>query len=172
MKKSTRHFKQLVLAALGVVTFSLAGAYAAEEIMHVDADGKNQVASLRKGTALNNENPTPALLQDEQNKDLRFNRAYPMQPPPIPHKITGYQIDLKANKCMSCHARTRVEESQAPMISVTHFMDRDGNFLADVSARRYFCTQCHVPQVEREPLIENNFKDVHHLIVKPKESEE
>ena len=36
------------------------------------------------------------------------------------------------------------EESQAPMVSVTHYMDRDGNFLADISARRYFCEQCHV----------------------------
>lgn len=172
MKNSTRHFTKLILAIIGVVALSFVSAYAVEELMHVDADGKNQVASLRKGTALNNENLNPAPMQDEQNKDLRFNRAYPMQPPPIPHKITGYQIDLKANKCMSCHARTRVEESQAPMISVTHFMDRDGNFLADISARRYFCTQCHVPQVERDPLIENTFKDVHHLIVQPNEHEE
>lgn len=140
--------------------------------IHIDPEGKNQVASLRKGTALNNENPNPAVLQDEQNKDLRFKRAYPMQPPPIPHKITAYQIDLNANKCMSCHARTRTEDSQAPMISVTHFMDREGNFLADVSARRYFCTQCHVPQVERDALIENTFKDVHQMIVKQQEAEE
>lgn len=153
------------MAALGISAFTIG-----EEIAkYIDADGENQVASLRKGTALNNENDSPEPLQDEQNKAIRFKRAYPMQPPPIPHKITGYQIDLKANKCMSCHARTRTEESQAPMISVTHFMDRDGNFLADVSARRYFCTQCHVPQVEREKLIENTFKDVHQLIAPSKD---
>ena len=42
-------------------------------------------------------------------------------------------------------------ESQAPMVSITHFMDRDGQFLASVSPRRYFCTQCHVPQHDVKP---------------------
>jgi nitrate reductase cytochrome c-type subunit len=32
----------------------------------------------------------------------------------IPHSIEGYEISLRANKCLSCHARTRVQESQAP----------------------------------------------------------
>jgi hypothetical protein len=36
--------------------------------------------------------------------------------------------------------------SQAPMASVAHFMDRDGNFLAVVSPRRHLCDQCHVVQ--------------------------
>ena len=61
---------------------------------------------------------------------------------------------------MMCHARTRTQESQAPMISVTHFMNRDGNFLAELSPRRYFCLQCHVPQANLPPLVGNNFKDV------------
>ena len=54
-------------------------------------------------------------------------RAFAMQPPTIPHKIDGYQVDRNANKCMSCHARTRIEETQAMPISITHYMDRDGN---------------------------------------------
>jgi cytochrome c-type protein NapB len=36
--------------------------------------------------------------------------------------------------------------------------------LAAVSARRYFCTQCHVPQVEVEPLVENRFEDIDTLL--------
>ena len=36
--------------------------------------------------------------------------------------------------------------SPAPMASVANFMDRDGNFPAAVSPRRYFCDQCHVAQ--------------------------
>ena len=31
---------------------------------------------------------------------------------------------------------------------------------ANVSARRYFCTQCHVPQADAQPLVENTFKPV------------
>ena len=48
-------------------------------------------------------------------------RNYPKQPPVIPHTIDGYQVDLNGNKCLSCHARARTGESQAPMVSITHF---------------------------------------------------
>ena len=100
------------------------------------------------------------------NSDLREVRNYPEQPPTIPHKIRGYQIDLKANKCLSCHSRTAVGRSQAPMVSITHFMDRDGQVLATVTPRRYFCTQCHVPQHESKPLVENQFIDADALLKK------
>jgi cytochrome c-type protein NapB len=50
------------------------------------------------------------------------------------------------------------------MVSITHYQDRDGNFLADVAPRRYFCEQCHVPQVDAKPLVENTFQDVETLI--------
>lgn len=122
-----------------------------------------EVATLRQGVAITQDNDSPATLDNPSNKDIRRARAYPMQPPTIPHKIDDYQTDRFANKCLSCHARDRTEETQAPMISVTHFMDRDGNFLADVSPRRYFCLQCHVTQIERKPLLENTFKDVKEL---------
>ena len=73
-------------------------------------------------------------------------RSYPDQPPLIPHAIEGYALDLNANKCLACHARKFTEQSQAPMISVTHYQDRDGNTLGGVSPRRYSCLSCHVPQ--------------------------
>ncbi|HEX6735530.1 MAG TPA: nitrate reductase cytochrome c-type subunit [Azonexus sp.] len=104
--------------------------------------------------------PAPPPLTNPDNSDVRRVRNYAMQPPIIPHKIEGYQLDKSANRCMLCHARTRTGESQAPMISVTHFMDRDGNFLAELSPRRYFCVQCHVPQVPVAPLVDNRFIDV------------
>ena len=37
--------------------------------------------------------------QDEK----RFARSYRQQPPLVPHSIDQYQIDLKANRCLSCH---------------------------------------------------------------------
>ena len=46
------------------------------------------------------------------------------------------------------------------MVSVTHYVDRNGNFLAAMSPRRYFCNQCHVTQVETRPLVDNIFEDV------------
>lgn len=110
----------------------------------------------------------PPRMPETENKDIKRIRNYPMQPPTIPHKIDNYIVDLNANKCLSCHSRSQTGESQAPMVSVTHFMNRDGNFLADVSPRRYFCLQCHVPQVDAQPLVGNDFKDVDSLLPKSK----
>lgn len=108
--------------------------------------------------------PEPPRMPQVENTDIKRARNYPMQPPTIPHKIDGYQVDLNSNKCLSCHSRRRTEESQAPMVSVTHYMDRDGNFLAEVSPRRYFCNQCHVPQTNARPLVENTFRDVDEIL--------
>jgi cytochrome c-type protein NapB len=106
----------------------------------------------------------PVPMANPDNSDVKRVRNYAMQPPVIPHKIEGYQIDRSANRCMMCHARTRIQQSQAPAISVTHYMNRDGNFLAELSPRRYFCLQCHVPQANLEPLVQNNFKDVDSIL--------
>ncbi len=87
-------------------------------------------------------------------------RDYVQQPPLIPHKITNYRINRKSNKCMSCHSWSKYREAGATKISQTHFEDREKHVLANVSPRRYFCTQCHVPQVEAKPLVENEFEPV------------
>ncbi len=119
--------------------------------------------ALRGSTPLDQESK-PAPLYNTENKDIKRPRAYSMQPPTIPHKIDGYQMDQYANKCLSCHSRVRTGESQAPMVSVTHYQDRDGNFLAEISPRRYFCGQCHVVQVDAKPLVENTFEDVDEIL--------
>lgn len=123
------------------------------------AIAQRAVDNMRGPTPLA-ETVKPAPMVNPDNSDVRRVRNYAMQPPVIPHKIEGYQVDKNANRCMMCHARTRTQESQAPMISVTHFQNRDGNFLAELSPRRYFCLQCHVPQADLQPLVQNNFKDV------------
>jgi cytochrome c-type protein NapB len=111
--------------------------------------------------------PKTAPLVNAENNDRKRVRSYAMQPPTIPHKTDNYQVDKNANKCMTCHARTRAGETQATPISITHYQDRDGNFLADVSPRRYFCDQCHVVQMQTEPTVKNRFQDVDTLIKKP-----
>ena len=103
--------------------------------------------------------PAPTLPRPVTD-DKRVMRNYPEQPPVIPHTTEGYQIDMNGNKCLSCHARARIGESQAPMVSITHFMDRDGQFLASVSPRRFFCTECHVPQNVVKPPVDNDFIDI------------
>jgi cytochrome c-type protein NapB len=118
---------------------------------------------LRGSTPLDTEGPAPRMtpLRNTSEKEIR---NYPEQPPLIPHSIDGYQVDLNGNKCLTCHARARTGDSHAPMLSITHFMDRDGQFLASVSPRRFFCTQCHVPQHETKAPVENDFVDIDTLL--------
>jgi cytochrome c-type protein NapB len=106
----------------------------------------------------------PGPIATTENKDLKRVRSYAMQPPTIPHSIDNYQIDRFANRCMMCHARSRAGETQAPPISITHYTDRDGNFLADVSPRRYFCDTCHVVQMDVPLPVSNTFEDVESLV--------
>jgi cytochrome c-type protein NapB len=125
----------------------------------------NEIATLRNETAITSQKPAN-IIPNVVNSDIKQARNYPMQPPIIPHQTRNYEVNLNSNKCMSCHSRNRTQESQAPMVSVTHFMNRDGNFLAEISPRRYFCNQCHVTQVNAQPLVENTFTDMHKLIKK------
>ncbi|THF61111.1 nitrate reductase cytochrome c-type subunit [Pseudothauera nasutitermitis] len=85
-------------------------------------------------------------------------RDYVQQPPLVPHKVDGYEVSLNFNKCMDCHAWSRYQEAGATKVSLTHFKDRDGGELSNVSPRRYFCLQCHVPQTDARPLVENTFR--------------
>ena len=124
-------------------------------------------SALRGSTPLDQEGPADPLTP-EQNKSEREARNYPEQPPLIPHSTEGYEVSVNANRCLSCHARARVRESQAPMVSVTHFSDRDGQYLASISPRRYFCTQCHVPQHNVRVPVENDFIDIDSILARSK----
>jgi len=116
------------------------------------------VNNLRGPTPLGEETK-PAPLPKPVNDDQRRARSYPAQPPVIPHQIDNYQVDLRFNKCMDCHGRSRTGESQAPMVSVTHYQDLDGQLRQEISPRRYFCTGCHVPQADVRPPVKNTFQD-------------
>ncbi|HWV11238.1 MULTISPECIES: nitrate reductase cytochrome c-type subunit [unclassified Pseudomonas] len=146
---SYRLLPLLLLAAFGL-------AFAAEVNYPLDAPAPD---GRRPGGTLSQSLPAPPIPNDE-NKDIKRERNYPEQPPTIPHSIRGYQVDIHGNKCLACHSRANSARSQAPMISITHYMDRDGQALAAVSPRRYFCTQCHVPQKEVGTLVGNDFKTI------------
>lgn len=106
----------------------------------------------------------PPVLGNAVNDDLRRTRNYAMQPPTIPHRVDGYQVDKNFNKCLDCHARAKIEMSQAIPVSITHYMDRDGRMLGQISTRRYFCLQCHVSQDAVNPIVPNNFQDIDTVI--------
>jgi cytochrome c-type protein NapB len=117
-----------------------------------------------RGDAAYTETTRPPPLIGAENRDLKRVRSYAMQPPTIPHSIDNYQIDRFVNRCMMCHSRARAGETQATPISITHYTDRNGNFLADVAPRRYFCDTCHVVQMETQPRVNNTFEDVDSIV--------
>ena len=106
--------------------------------------------------------PVPDTNASEIYKMERHDRViprnYPWQPPIIPHNIKGYQITKNVNMCMVCHAAKNTPRSGATPVSKTHYYDRDGKRLENISTRRYFCLQCHVPQFDADPLVDNTFR--------------
>ena len=140
-------------SAVLIVLLAATGALA--QTAHIDA---------MRGPAAIADEPEPPPLGNPENRDVRRERAYSMQPPTIPHKIDNYQVDQNINICLACHSRGRAPLTRAVAVSVSHYMDRDGNFLAEISPRRYFCQQCHVVQFDAKPLVENRFEDVDELI--------
>ncbi len=136
-----------VLLALAVFAMGVDQASAAEPV---------KLEGLRSGTPLTQDNP-PANHRQERDHPVG-DRDFVQMPPRIPHTISGYQINKNFNKCMDCHAWQKTKESGATKISVTHFKTREGVELDSVSPRRYFCTQCHVPQSDAKPLVANTYE--------------
>ncbi|GAB3553792.1 hypothetical protein GCM10027343_41040 [Noviherbaspirillum agri] len=88
-----------------------------------------------------------------------ITRTFSTQPPVVPHAVDKFdEINLEGNQCLECHSAAMAKKSNAPMIGESHFIDREGKKHADATPARYNCTQCHVPQVDAPPLVDNTFK--------------
>ena len=137
-----------IVSALGLVAMS---AWADPPATFVDA---------ARGPVPIIQTTEPPRLGNAINDDVKRPRNYDKQPPTIPHRVDGYQIDKNFNKCLDCHAKARTEFTLAVPVSPTHYIDRSGKTLDHVSTRRYFCMQCHVPQDAARPLVGNSFQGV------------
>jgi len=142
MKKQNLPFALTVLALMAVGGTALA------------QQATVGVETLR-GTEVDEYVPIDDVFHQDEN---RFVRNYRQQPPLIPHTIEQYQIDLSANECLACHDWTKAGDRGAPTLSMTHYMDRQGNQLDSIAGTRWFCNQCHVPQADAPALVDNLFK--------------
>jgi cytochrome c-type protein NapB len=124
----------------------------------VAAAAPTVVTDAARGPVPVMETTKPPRLGNAINDDTRRPRNHETQPPTIPHRIDGYQVDKNFNKCLDCHARGKTDFSQAVPVSKTHYIDRNGKVLEQISTRRYFCNQCHVAQDAAAPLVDNTFK--------------
>lgn len=161
-----KHLSLLLLASAGITGAAIAQAPPAPVATppavqeSLDAPAPHGV---RRGGTLAQEFEAPRIAP-EVRAMARPARNYPEQPPVIPHSIRDYQVDKNFNMCLTCHSRSAAEFSEAPMISVTHFRDRDGQVLAAVAPNRYFCLQCHVPQTTAAPIRGNTFKSIDQVL--------
>jgi len=144
-----RYLAILLLAQLATAPLVLADEQA----------GNGGVMSLRGSNPIEAQSAIPAKKRWAKDGEP-IPRSFAVQPPLIPHSIKGYRINLKFNKCLTCHSRSNFEGSGAPRISLTHFSGRDGRVFKEVAPRRYFCTQCHVAQVHAAPLVDNTYQPV------------
>jgi len=124
-----------------------------------DLFSQEDVESLRGMKAIDETSAEPVSKRWKPDRNP-VSRDFIQQPPLIPHSTKGYQINLKFNKCLTCHSWANYQESGATKVSDTHFKNRDGVEGSNVSASRYFCTQCHVEQRDVDPLVDNEFEPV------------
>lgn len=154
--------KKRIMALLSVSALSLATLIVGVAQAELDNPGGiGGLESLRGATNLEDTRPADDFKKYPREQVLDSDYIY--QPPLIPHNIRGYEVSINANKCLACHSWKNAKEMGATKISVTHFVNREDAVLADVSPRRYFCLQCHVPQANAKPLVENNFERVDSL---------
>ena len=119
---------------------------------------KSAVKALRDTSVASAEQPGEGAGFKAERDHAPLPRDFVQQPPLIPHTTVNYQVTKNFNKCMDCHGWAKANTSGAVKISVTHFRTRENTELDNISPRRYFCTQCHVPQTDAKPLVENTFQ--------------
>ena len=96
----------------------------------------------------------------------KIERAFTNAPPMIPHDVEGMlPITIKNNQCLSCHDKANASAMKEAMPNLTsipasHYKDlrdEDQKTLPKLAGARFNCTQCHAPQSEVEPEVENKF---------------
>jgi len=117
----------------------------------------------------------------------KIERSYVNAPPLIPHSVEGLlPITAASNQCLGCHMPDVAKSVNATPIPESHFtdfrpkttLDKEGRIVKDgkvventsdikiakfrkmkkLNPARYNCSQCHVPQANIKPLVENTFK--------------
>jgi cytochrome c-type protein NapB len=118
------------------------------------------ISSLRGASEIPATNASPELMKFIKDKE-NVARTFEEQPPVVPHESEKYTINLKENKCLECHMKQPgKDEAKSVEIPESHYLDRAGNKLAKPAGSRHFCTQCHVPQIDAQPLIGSNFESL------------
>ncbi len=133
----------------------ITGLIAFSSLAWAGADGVHSLRGVQQLDAASVVVPDKQWLDGEGN----VVRNYAQQPPLVPHDIEDFSINQDGNDCLSCHNWDSSMEG-ATKVGISHFVNRNNEALAKISPRRYFCTQCHVPQKNTKPLVLNTFESL------------
>lgn len=142
-----KSLKSVIAAIATCLAFSAFAQEGARSMRGIDVAAPDPVAEVK--TYVGNRPGTQELVV----------RTFSTQPPLISHAVEKFdEINLEYNQCLECHSAATYKKNNAPAMGASHFIDRDGKKHADATNARYNCTQCHVPQVDAPPLVDNLFK--------------
>lgn len=117
----------------------------------------------------------------QPGESSKIKRAFQDAPPMIPHDVTDFlPITRENNACISCHAPDIAPAMGATSIPGSHYLDMrprhtcdgvkfkksidntknetDVKRLTHLNQARYNCSQCHAPQSQGNPSVENLFE--------------
>ncbi len=146
--------KKIIVMTMGglALTFAML-------ILQAPASAGN-VVSLRGDNSLPTNISAPKLFKAEEPEKL-FSRAYKGAPPLIPHQVDynkdKYKITIRKNGCLDCHDKSVSDKPKSPKADKSHYTGPNGVIGDEIFKSRYYCAQCHVPQLQTEPLVVNTF---------------
>ena len=71
-----------------------------------------EVTSLRGASAVDEPSSAAEIARWQEDKEP-IERDYIQQPPLVPHAIESYRINLKFNKCLTCHSWANYKKAKA-----------------------------------------------------------
>jgi len=158
----------------------------AEEVTEAKAVASisEESLGLRK-TDINEEDDTVAEKTEyrsaQAGESSKIKRAFQDAPPMIPHDVTDFlPITRTNNACVGCHAPDIAPAMGATPIPPSHYLDMRPRHICDgvkfkkkidntknetdvkklthLSQARFNCSQCHAPQSQGNPSVENLFE--------------
>ena len=126
-----------------------------------------EVTGIRKATLDKDSQNLPTITYNAPapvpGQVKPFKKSYVTAPPMIPHSIAGMTpITVKNNMCLNCHLPQNAKALGVTPMPEDHFIDNfeGGKHVRRVAGSRYFCTTCHAPQANLDPVVENKFESL------------
>ena len=123
---------------------------------------------LDKNSVFDTPDPIVASVSGgEPGENQRTGGYFSEAPPTIPHQIDGFlPIRTDDNQCLNCHDdQSQIGEPVAAgdptPIPASHYTDlrRNPNEVTQaLIGARHVCVQCHVPQHDATPLVQNTYQ--------------